>query len=90
MIRLFLGFTTIGKRCASKDRKHWKRITPVKEKNKRINIINNNIVDEWKLRNGKRWESLQGKANQGPNLSFGSKPYLCFHIKCHCFTDINH
>ena len=49
---------------------------------------NENLVNDWKLRNNETWGTVfSHKASEGPALSVGCKPCLKFHVKGGCFSD---
>ena len=62
-----------------RDRKKPKRAEQVK---------NENPVEEWKLRQGERWDLVfRSKSGEAPMLSMGCKLCLKFWVKGLCYTD---
>ena len=61
---------------------------PKKTKTTPAMVKNDNPVQEWKVRNGERWETIfRAKLRHGPTLSLGCKPCLKYHAKGFCFDD---
>ena len=51
-------------------------------------IINNNILDSWKIRSNEKWETVfRHKSINGPLLSTGCHPCLKYQCKGWCFKD---
>ncbi len=50
-------------------------------------ISNNEIENEWKLKDQETWQDWRHKVGNAPLLSCNSKPCLKYHVKGTCFED---